>query len=227
MKTLNKLQVLETLPSKNIVAFSGGVDSVVLTEFLLEHKKELTLAHFIHAESPSAEKEFKFVREYAEKKSLRLIAAYQIDQRTKQSKELYWRNARNRFFKDVVNSDVYETQGIHSVLTGHHLNDAVEWYLMTCLRGEGHFMKYRNEDGIKRPFITQTKKQIYAYAINKGLDWVEDTSNANPEFATRNYIRANVIPGALHVNPGLFTTVKNRILKNYAEDRGCVCLMKS
>ena len=62
-----------------------------------------------------------------------------------------------------------------------------------------------------RPLITTRKSRIVEYARAHQLEWLEDPSNSDPEFATRNYIRTNLIDPALGVNPGLFNMVARNI----------------
>jgi tRNA(Ile)-lysidine synthase len=44
-----------------------------------------------------------------------------------------------------------------------------------------------------RPLLATTRKEILAYARKRGLEWIEDESNAN-EALTRNFIRGSVAP---------------------------------
>ncbi|NPB08014.1 MAG: tRNA(Ile)-lysidine synthetase, partial [Aquificae bacterium] len=61
-----------------LVAFSGGVDSVVLTDVLLKLRnyfslKEIALAHFNHHLRKTADRDEEFAKEFARKRGLRIF----------------------------------------------------------------------------------------------------------------------------------------------------------
>jgi tRNA(Ile)-lysidine synthase TilS/MesJ len=49
------------------------------------------------------------------------------------------------------------------------------------------------------------------YAARNKLEWLEDLSNQDVNFASRNRIRHEILPLALQINPGLYNMVKKRI----------------
>ena len=55
--------------------------------------------------------------------------------------------------------------------------------------------------------MTTKKSELIEWCERKNIEWCNDTSNKDDSF-TRNYIRNNLIPHALHVNPGLHKVVK-------------------
>jgi len=191
---------LRTLPKTVAVALSGGVDSVVLLDFLRK-KHDVTALHYVH-NSAYAETEHKFVTELCNKWDIPMLVQHQSKEIPKGlSVEEYWRKGRYEFFKNY--------NGV--VCTGHNLDDAVEWYLFTSFNGEGHYMNYRNGN-VVRPFLHQRKSEIYKYAEENGLEWIEDPSNTNTDWSARNKIRNKIMPLTLEVNPGLHNMVRKRIL---------------
>lgn len=117
------------------------------------------------------------------------------------NKEHQWHEQRYKFFHSL--------NGV--VATGHHLNDALEWYIITCLRGGGHFMEYRNQNVI-RPFLITKKAKLEEYASKYDVPFISDPSNTDGSFALRNDIRKNLIPEIHRINPGLATVVRNKIV---------------
>jgi tRNA(Ile)-lysidine synthase len=63
-----------------------------------------------------------------------------------------------------------------------------------------------------RPFLTSTKQDLSYWAIKNKLQWIEDESNKDLTL-TRNYIRQNIVPHALVVNPGLYKTIFKKVTK--------------
>lgn len=199
------LQLFRKLPKEVFVACSGGVDSVALSLFLRDTGRSVTLVHYNHPDDPLADKEEEFVRSLKDQFGFSgMISSWnKISERTS-SREAWWRDNRLAFFRSLNTP----------VLTGHHLDDAVEWYVMTCLVGEGHYMKYDTGFSLK-PFLTQNKETIIKWMCKNYPDvgWIEDPTNKEDSFNKRNYVRLKLMPELLKVNPGLFTTVKNNLIK--------------
>lgn len=196
------VQVINTLPREVGVAVSGGVDSMVALHFLRQ-KHQVTAIHFCHAESATAEAEYAFVAKHCQEHKIPLLLGYQITTRPPgASREAYWRRDRYGYFHSIR----------MPIVTGHHLDDAVEWYLFTAFNGEGHFMEYQNQNVI-RPFLGTTKSEIIAYAAKNQVPFIEDPTNHNPDFAARNRIRKNILPEVLTINPGLYKVVKKRVVE--------------
>jgi tRNA(Ile)-lysidine synthase len=199
------INVVKTLPQNIYIAFSGGVDSVVLLHKAMSKNKNVTIAFFHHG-NDFADIEQDFAIKTAKELNVPIIIG-KCEKELFGSKEKFWRDERYKFFKSLNGT----------VATGHNLDDAVEWYLLTCLRGEGHFMKYINENVI-RPLILTTKDDILSYAKKNNLNWLEDTSNSDPEFTYRNKIRLGILPKCLEINNGLYTTVSNKIRKSISSN---------
>jgi len=195
------MQVLKTLPDHVAVAVSGGVDSLVLLHWLSQ-RRQVTAVHYQH-DSDFAEQEYMFVAEFCQARGINLITqTQQPTPRPGLSQEEYWRRDRYEFFKSVS----------LPVCTGHTLDDAVEWYLFSALNGQGHYMEYSHAN-VVRPFLITRKSELVEYAMSNQIEWLEDPSNSDVEFAARNRIRHEIVPAALKVNPGLYTMVRKRINK--------------
>lgn len=194
-----KLQTYKNLPPKVYVAFSGGVDSVAVALLAKALKRKVTLAFFSHGNAYS-EIEYDFVKEFSAKHELPLVTAT-IPRTVTKCKEKVWREYRHTWFNSLDGE----------VLTGHHLDDATEWYIITALRGQGQFMEYRNKNVVK-PMLLHRKQSLQEYVVKQGVYWIEDPSNQDVDFTLRNRVRHELLPTALLINPGLFRTVRKRIL---------------
>lgn len=190
--------MVRTLPNEIYVAFSGGVDSVVMTHRALAQGRRVSLAFFHHG-NELADAEEAFVVKFAAQHQLNLVIG-RCNKPLTGSREQFWRDSRYEFFHSLT----------EDVATGHNLDDAVEWYLLTCLRGQGHFMEYRNGDVI-RPLLLTPKSEILDYAQAHSLKWFEDPTNQDTDFTFRNKIRHDIVPACLEINPGLHTMVANNI----------------
>lgn len=193
---------MKKLPEKLAVAVSGGIDSLAAVINL--GKKVDHLVHFHHGGS-EAEKEYQFVVKWAEKYGYKLKVGFcDTNLPSNVSKEAWWREQRYSFFKE---------QPI-PIVVGTTLDDAVEWYIFSALTSPdgGRLIEYSNEN-IIRPYLT-TKKQILVESmVEKNVEWYEDPTNADENFCNRNFIRHVLLPQALKVNPGLYSMVKNKLLK--------------
>lgn len=198
-------KLLCQLPKEITVAFSGGVDSVAIVDFLSK-KHQVTCAFFHHG-TENSDKAYKFVENFCSERKLKLITQrISVEKPKNSSIEEFWRNERYKFLESLPSL----------VITGHHLDDCVETYLHSTLHGSPKTIPLRRNN-ILRPFITTSKSSFISWCQRKNISWCEDLSNQDIKY-TRNYIRHELIPHALKVNPGLYKTVKKiieqRIIKN-------------
>jgi tRNA(Ile)-lysidine synthase len=195
------IHVQGKIPRTVYVAFSGGVDSVAVVDFL-RRNHTVVLAHINHGnEISSAEQSF--VEQFAEKHQLPLLLKQgKADKPADESWEEHWRNERYHFLHTINGT----------VITCHHLDDCVETWLWNMCNGRDQTIAYRNVNVI-RPFRTTRKSEFVDWCRRKQLAWYEDPTNANPQFAVRNYIRHMMVPAAMKVNPGIHTTIRNKLLQ--------------
>jgi tRNA(Ile)-lysidine synthase len=194
------IKMITKVPNEVGVAFSGGVDSLAIAHFLKRGKKNVTLFHFNHGCEYSDEIEAKCI-ELADQLGLEIILGnFQGDDR-KLSLEDKWRRARYKFLRS------FECK----IITGHHLDDAVETWCMTCVHGFGRLIPVESGN-IIRPFLLTEKSEFEKYCKINNLQWVEDPYNGKMNLV-RNYMRANVMEHLYHINPGLKKVIYKKYLK--------------
>ena len=190
------IKLLVPLPKQLTVAFSGGVDSVAIVDFL--SKKHKVDCAFFHHGTENSERAYEFVSKFCTERDLPLIVGF-LSSKTKPSDlsmEEYWRDERYKFLSTLG-----------TVVTGHHLDDCVETYLMSSLHGTPKVIPMVRNN-VVRPFLTTPKQLLVNWCERRMLSWCHDTSNDDTKYM-RNYIRHNLMPHALKVNPGLKTLVKH------------------
>ena len=182
------------LPKQITIACSGGVDSMAVVDFL-SRKHDITIAHFNHR-TQHGEKASKFVSKYCSDNNIPMLYGTPRSQKnSKESQEEYWRRERYDFLS-----------GLGPVVTCHHLDDCVETYIWSSLHGTPKVIPLTRNNVI-RPFLTTRKQDLIYWCESHNVPWIEDESNKNSRY-TRNYIRNELMPHALHVNPGLPKLVK-------------------
>jgi tRNA(Ile)-lysidine synthase len=193
------IKLLFPLPKKLVVAFSGGVDSVAIADFL-RRKHDVTLAFFHHG-TKTSELAHTFVQNFAGARELPLVVGHLTKPYPDGvSSQEFWRDERYKFlesFKDPV-------------VTAHHLDDCVETYVWSCMHGNPKVIPAQRNN-VLRPFLTTTKHDLIDWAERHECGWIEDQSNTDTKYI-RNYIRHEMLPHALHVNPGLPKLVKKLVL---------------
>jgi len=193
------IKVQGKIPRKVGVAVSGGVDSMCILDFLRKNH-DVTVYHFNHG-SKTADLFERFVRAACQKMELSIVVGDIKNLRTKgQSVEEYWREERYAWLREQD----------ETIVLGHHLDDCVESYLFNMCNGKDYTIPYRHHNCI-RPFRLNKKADIVErLKPNPDIMWVEDPSNIDDRFK-RNYIRWNLLPEALNVNPGLYKVIAKRI----------------
>ena len=188
------IKITVPLPKQITVACSGGVDSMAVVDFL-SRKHEVTIAHFNHR-TQHGEKAAEFVGRYCDENNIPMLYGSPRSQKnSKESQEEYWRRERYDFLS-----------GLGPVITCHHLDDCVETYIWSALHGTPKVIPL-TRNNVLRPFLTTRKQDFVYWCESHNVPWIEDESNKNSRY-TRNYVRNELMPHALRVNPGLHTLVK-------------------
>lgn len=199
------IKLLAKIPHNVEVACSGGVDSMAVCDFLRQMRIQHRPIFFNHGTQTSAEAEA-FLRD---KYGYGLLVGRISEKKAKnQSWEEYWRLERNKFFKERI-------KWAPAIITAHHLDDAVETWIWSSMHGQPKLPLYYN-GLVYRPFLLNRKEALVNWAVRHNVKWIEDKSNQDTQFQ-RNYIRKNLIPHAIKINPGIHKVVAKRIRSQFAE----------
>ncbi len=180
---------------------------MVLFHYLKTRGKDIRLVVIDHLDKLSQE-EILFCKEIALKYDVEYIVKVIDPFDGSTSKESFWSRQRNTIFQSLD----------RPVVTGHHLNDAVEWYVMTAMQGNARPMRYASGN-VYRPFILLPKKKIIDYANYHKLTYITDPSNIDINYCLRNKVRHKLIPGIYDAFPGIEKVVRKAILKQIKEDK--------
>jgi tRNA(Ile)-lysidine synthase len=192
------IKVLGKIPKGEFgLACSGGVDSMAIANFLLNGGYDPHILYFNHNTEHGNHAE-EFVTEYCQRHNLKLTIG-RTDLKPQSNKEKIWSDLRYEFFSKFD----------FPVITCHHLDDCVETYIFSCLRGFQSVIPY-SKGNVIRPFLLNEKSQFYKWCETKRVPFIEDESNKCVDYS-RNRIRHNIVPEALLVNPGLKTAVRKMI----------------
>jgi len=188
-------------PPKDVaVAVSGGCDSMAVLDFL-RRSRNVTALYFNH-DTEIADSAESLVEGYCIEHKIPLLIGHLDETPDKgTSLEDFWRHERYQFFKEV--------HGLLPVITCHHLDDVAETWLFTALHGTPRLIPSRR-DIYLRPFLETRKAVFEDWCDRKGVPYIEDPSNADTRFM-RNYIRHEVMPKALRVNPGLHKVLRKKL----------------
>lgn len=196
-----------------LLALSGGVDSVVLAELLLELGYTFSAAHCnFHLRGEESNRDAEFVIKWAERKKVKLFVqdfdTYAYMQEKGISLEMAARELRYSWFENLMK----ENQ-IDYLLTAHHADDSAETFFINLLRGTGiaglHGILPKNGN-IIRPLLFATRKSILDYAELKNIQFVEDSTNSETKFL-RNKIRHRVIPMLKEISPDFDSIIRKNI----------------
>jgi len=194
------IKLLGKLPVNPVIALSGGVDSMAIADFVAR-SRSVQCAFFHHGTHASDAAE-KVVTDYCNKRGWLLrkscIGTIRPDDL---SPEEHWRNERYAALDQIP----------QPVITGHHLDDCIETYLWSMLHGTAKLVPYRRNNVI-RPFLLTPKADLRAWAERNDVPWIDDASNTDTKYI-RNYVRHELMPHALHVNPGLAKVIARKVEK--------------
>ena len=196
------LRVLGKLPRELGVAVSGGPDSMAILDFL-SNSHDVTACYFDHG-TPFGEECRHFVKDFCEERDIPFVLGINLfDCPAKKSLEEHWRDERHKFFRSFR----------EPVITGHNLDDVIEWFLYSSTHGEGKIIPYKNKN-VFRPFISTSKRSLEDWCSRKEVPFLLDPSNEDKKFM-RSIIRHEILPSARLVNPGIEKTFKKLVENNF------------
>ncbi|WP_172665820.1 tRNA lysidine(34) synthetase TilS [Flammeovirga sp. OC4] len=193
-----------------MLAFSGGVDSVVLALFFKLNKIDFALAHMnFQLRGEDSLHDELFARDFAEKIGVPIFVK-KVDTTKKveedqQSVQMVARRLRYDWFQEILKGNNYDF-----IATAHHKSDHLETILFNLTKGtgiEGLHGILPKRGNIIRPLLFLSKDEIIQIAQDSQLEWREDKSNQSTKYA-RNKLRHLVIPILKEINPSVEKTIQ-------------------
>ena len=183
-----------TEKNRYVIAYSGGIDSLVLLHCFNQANVAVRAVHVHHGLQAVADDWVTHCQKTCEQLNIPLDVLY-VDAKQKQgtSPEESARNARYEALQDNLT-------GGECLVTAQHLNDQAETLLLQLFRTASTAglsampASRRFGDFIHiRPLLPFSRKEIESYAKENGLHWIEDPSNQDIAF-DRNFLRKDIFP---------------------------------
>lgn len=182
--------------AKLLVAISGGMDSVVLTQLCHLAGFDVALAHCnFHLREEESNEDEKFVREFSEQLGIKVYVAHFDTKAYADEHGLSIQIAARELRYDWF-SELLETLNFDYLLTAHHADDNLETFLINLSRGTG----IEGLSGIPpvngkviRPLLPFSREAIFSYLRENDWPWREDSSNIDTRYL-RNKIRHDIVP---------------------------------
>jgi tRNA(Ile)-lysidine synthase len=219
---------------KQLVAVSGGVDSVVLCDLLYHAGFDFVIAHCnFQLRGEESERDEQFVKSLGEKYGKEvLVEKFETEKYGAENRisiQVAARELRYNWFKSILDSrrgpdDEIKEGSVHPpianlkkevfqyILTAHHANDNIETMLMNFFKGTGIAGLHGIlpiQGKVFRPLLFAKKDELLHYAKQKNLSYVEDSSNLSDKY-TRNFFRHQLFPLLREVYPN----IEDNLLKN-------------
>lgn len=210
---------------KQLLAVSGGVDSVVLCDLMFDAGYDFVIAHCnFQLRGSESERDEQFVRSLGEKygKDV-LVKSFDTEEYASLNKisiQVAARELRYNWFRELVSGEwsgvnaqlTTDNSQLHYILTAHHANDNIETMLMNFFKGTGIAGLHGIlpiQGKIFRPLLFAKKEELLSYATESNLEFVEDSSNLSDKY-TRNFFRHHLFPMLKDIYPN----VEDNLLKN-------------
>jgi len=185
------------------LAYSGGMDSVVLLHACVTVGLTPSVVHVHHGLQAKAEDWAAFAEQQASRYGLGFILhRVQVQQQSRRGIEDLAREARYA----ALWSSVADTG---MLITAHHQRDQAETFLLRLMRGSGvaglsaMSAWQQRLDGrvLARPLLSVCYDDMQAYARQHGLIWVDDPTNDDATYAQRNRVRHLLLPALASLTP--------------------------
>ena len=197
-----KREKLFSPAQRNLLAVSGGVDSVAMCELFYKAGFKFGIVHcnfnlrgkesdgdelFVRELSGRYDAEFHFgqfeTKSYARKKGISIQMAA--------------RDLRYTFFESTRKKFKYDY-----IATAHHKSDVMETILLNLARGTGisglHGILPKREN-IIRPLLFASREEIARFVSDNRISFREDSSNREEKYQ-RNLVRRKIIPILKKIN---------------------------
>ena len=200
---------------KILLAVSGGIDSVVMSELFHRGGYSFGIAHCnFGLRGKESDADEAFVEQLAKKTKVPFFCKRFLTAKDAKEKrisiQMAARELRYQWFEELLVKEKYS-----SIATAHHLDDQVETFFINLLRNTGiaGFHGILPKQGnIIRPLLFSYRDNIEAFARKHKLAFREDSSNAETKYL-RNKIRHEIIPVFRELNPVFPQILSETILR--------------
>ncbi|MBW3519291.1 tRNA lysidine(34) synthetase TilS [Flavobacterium sp. NKUCC04_CG] len=214
LKTHIQNRFPELQQAKLLLAVSGGIDSIVMLHLFAELKLNISVAHCnFQLRQSESDKDMEFVKSLCLRLGIPFFGirfdTEQYSREKGQSIQISARILRYEWFDKLLDENKLDY-----VLTAHHLDDAVETFLINFSRGtglEGLIGIPEQNQRIIRPMLIFSRDEINAQAQAMEWSWREDRTNAETKYL-RNKIRKEVVPIFKKSNPGFLNSFANSLV---------------
>ncbi len=177
--------------SKNLLAFSAGIDSTALFFIMLKENIDFDIAIVNYNLREESKEELQYAKDLALKYNKRIFCK-EAQLESKSNFEKTARDIRYSFFKEIIKENSYDT-----LITGHQLNDKLEWFLMQLSKGAGlveliGFKEFEENEFYKtfKPLLEISKNELESFLKENNIQYFIDKSNYDEKYK-RNYFRHN------------------------------------
>ncbi|MFZ9314240.1 MAG: tRNA lysidine(34) synthetase TilS [Burkholderiaceae bacterium] len=210
-------------PGLIVVGYSGGLDSTVLLHGLTRQIAEapawrgysLLAVHINHRLQPAAMRMERHCRLQCRSIALPLMVrrpTISAGQKADLGIEAAARQARRLCLRRIA-----QQKKARAIALAHHQDDLVETMLLQWMRGAGlegltamQAVSPHADVLLWRPLLGCDKASLEAYARAHRLSWIEDPSNALPDF-DRNRLRQEVLPVLRQIRTGALAAMARSI----------------
>lgn len=224
MKDLFEQRVLQSISvwnliepnEKVLVGVSGGADSVALLSVLVDNGFRVEVAHcnFCLRGEESLRDE-RYVRSLCSslgvKIHVKVFDTSSFADQNRLSFEMAARKLRYTWFEELC-----DDWRISKIAVAHHSEDNAETLILNLLRGTGlkGLGGIRPRNGrVIRPLLDMKRAEIEHYLDCRGLQYVTDSTNLDPDAALRNKIRLELLPMMHSINPNLIDSLHHTALR--------------
>ncbi|KAB7881201.1 tRNA lysidine(34) synthetase TilS [Poseidonibacter ostreae] len=177
--------------SKNLLAFSAGIDSTALFFLLLKENIDFDIVIVNYNLREESKEELQYAKDLALKYNKEIFYK-EVHLESKSNFEKTARDIRYNFFKEVIKANSYNT-----LITAHQLNDKLEWFLMQLSKGAGlveliAFKEYEELESYisYKPLLDVSKDELKSFLKENSIKYFIDKSNYDEKYK-RNYFRHN------------------------------------
>ncbi|WP_404399563.1 tRNA lysidine(34) synthetase TilS [Idiomarina seosinensis] len=194
------LQSLSLKPQQQIViALGGGADSQTILDCAMRYRQQhpghrYLAVHLDHSFHPDSAAWSQTIEKAAQVYGIETLFEPLAVATEGQSKEAAGRERRYQRLQQLSDDDAV-------ILLGQHRNDQIETFLLQLNRGSGpkglsamaEVRDWHQQRRLVRPLLSISKDDIYRYAEQHQLVWIEDETNYDTRIE-RNFLRHEVVP---------------------------------